>query len=187
MINISSIKNKFLNKNFILFIIFFILLIVAIILFLILSHNKKIENSMTTFSSDDSSVSLSVYDTYSFSKVDDDSYLLSLKSEKIGSTIYISQYNTNNIRDINKFIEADKNDYIAKFPNITDVSDISEFTINNTLQTYNYNFKYKDNMFVDVYWILKDSTFYVIDFNMNSDVEDLSSRINEILNSISFN
>ena len=38
----------------------------------------------------------------------------------------------------------DKNDYISKFPNISQVSDVNELTVQG-LQAYNYNFYYKEN------------------------------------------
>lgn len=42
-------------------------------------------------------------------------------------------------------------------------------------------------MYVDVYWILKDSDFYVIDFSIDKSTDDLTYRIGEILNSLKFN
>ena len=42
-------------------------------------------------------------------------------------------------------------------------------------------------MYVDVYWILKDSKFIIIDFNINKDKIDLSSYVTEILNSLKLN
>ena len=111
---------------------------------------------------------------------------MSLKSSSTGSGIYVSEVSANNIKDFTKFVEYDKNDYISKFPNISQVSDVSESTING-LRTFNYNFCYKDNMYVDVYWILKDSKFIIVDFNINKDKIDLSSHVTEILNSLKLN
>ena len=42
-------------------------------------------------------------------------------------------------------------------------------------------------MYVDVYWILKDSKFIIVDFNINKDKIDLSSHVDEILNSLKLN
>ena len=42
-------------------------------------------------------------------------------------------------------------------------------------------------MLVDVYWIVKDSKFIVIDFNIDTTNLDLSSHIDEILNSLKIN
>ena len=42
-------------------------------------------------------------------------------------------------------------------------------------------------MYIDVYWILKDSTFYTIDFNINTSSDDLTPYVEEILNSLKLN
>lgn len=184
--DIIDTKNKIFNKNFFLFLIVLILIIVVCILFFVLKTSKKETAKLQTFSSSDESVSLSVYDDLGFSEFKDDSYVFALKSSKIDASIFVSKFPTTNIRDINKFIEADKNDYISKFSNINQVSDISEYTISN-LHTYNCHFNYSENMYVDVYWILKDSNLYVIDFNINKEKRDLSSQVHEILDSVKFN
>lgn len=184
--DIINTKNKILNKNFFLFLIVLILIIVMCVLFFVLKTSKKETAQLQTFSSSDEAISLSVYDDLGFSELKDDDYILSIRSAKIDASIFISKFSTNNVRDINKFIEADKNDYISKFSNINQVSDISEYTISN-LHAYNCHFNYSENMYVDVYWILKDSNLYVIDFNINKEKRDLSSQISEILNSVKFN
>ena len=185
--DILVLKEKLLNKkNIILIVILLIMIIVAISLFFILNKTKKEKLKPISFSSSDDSVSLTAPSEYEFSVINDDSYLLLLKSQTTGSSIYISETSTTNIRDISKFIEYDKNDYISKFPNISKVSDVSELTVQG-LPAYNYNFYYKENMYVDVYWVLKDSKFIIIDFNINKDKIDLSSHVTEILNSLKLN
>ena len=185
--DITIFKDKWLTKkNIILLAIVIVLIIIAITLFVILQNTKKEKLKLISFSSKDSSISISVPNEYNFSEVDVDSYVLSLKSSSTGSGIYISEVSANNIKDFTKFVESDKNDYISKFPNISQVSDVSESTING-LRTFNYNFCYKDNMYVDVYWILKDSNFITVDFNVNKDNLDMTQYISEILNSLQFN
>ena len=185
--DILVLKEKWLNKrNIILIVILLIMIIVAISLFFILNKIKKDKLKPISFSSSDSYISLSAPSEYEFSVIEDDSYLLLLKSQTTGSSIYVSETSATNVRDISKFIEYDKNDYISKFPNISQVSDITELTVQG-LPTYNYNFHYKENMYVDVYWILKDSKFIIIDFNINKDKIDLSSYVTEILNSLKLN
>lgn len=185
--DILVLKEKLLNKkNIILIVILLIMIIVAISLFFILNKTKKEKLKPISFSSSDGSVSIMAPSEYEFSVIDDASYLLLLKSQITGSSIYVSETSTTNIRDISKFIEYDKNDYISKFPNISQVSDVNELTVQG-LQAYNYNFYYKENMYVDVYWILKDSKFIIVDFNINKDKIDLSSHVTEILNSLKLN
>lgn len=178
-------KNKFFSRrNIILLIIIIILIAISISLFFILNHNKKVANSPIDFSSENGNFSLSVSNIYSFSKTVDETYLLSLHSDKYDSSIYVSEASNSNIRDILKFIEADKSDFISNFSNISQVSDVSKISINN-LEAYNYNFYYKDNVFVDVYWIINDSKLYIIDFRVNTTDGDLKSQISNILSTIS--
>lgn len=179
-------KRKIFNMNFILLAIIIVLIIIACVLFFILKKPKQDSPKLVTFSGINSEVSLSIYDNYGFSTHEDDDYILYLKSNTSGNIIAVSKFSTNNIRDIKKFVEADKEDYISNFSNISQVSELKEYN-SRAFPTYNYNFNYKDNMYVDVYWILKDSTLYVVDFNINKNADDLFSKIDKILNSLKFN
>lgn len=180
-----SLKNK-ISKKFIVGFVVIILIVASIILFLVFGDFGKRNNTITTFTSSDSTFSLSIYDSLGFSEHKDNDYILELKSDKSNAGIYVSKISTNNIRNIQRYIEADKNYYISKFSNISQVSEISEYTLQ-SLPVYNYHFNYKESMYVDVYWILKDSDFYVIDFSIDKGTEDLTYRIGEILNSLKFN
>lgn len=180
-----SLKNK-VNKKFIVGFIVIVLIIASIILFLVFRNFEKTNNTITTFTSIDSTFSLSIYDSLGFTECKDNDYVLELKSDKSNAGIYVSKVSTNNIRNVQKYIEADKNYYISKFSNISQVSEISEYTLQ-SLPVYNYHFYYKESMYVDVYWILKDSDFYVIDFSIDKSTDDLTYRIGEILNSLKFN
>lgn len=180
-----ALKSK-INKKFIISFVVIVLVIASIILLFVFGNSEKKGNTMTAFTSSDSTFSLSIYDSLGFSEQQNNDYVLELKSDKSNAGIYVSKVSTNNIRDIRKYIEADKNYYISKFPNISQVSEISEYTLQ-SLPVYNYHFNYKDSMYVDVYWILKDSDFYVIDFNIDTSTQDLTYSIGEILNSLKFN
>lgn len=180
-----TVKSKF-NIKLLVLLIVIVLVILSLILFFIFKKSDKDINTITTFSSSDGAISLSLYDSLGFSEQKNGNYVVELTSEKSGAGIYVSKVSTNNIRDMLKYIEADKNDYVSKFSNISQVSDISEYTLQ-SYKVYNYHFNYKENMYVDVYWILKDNDFYIIDFNIDKSTEDLSHRIGEILDSIKFN
>lgn len=180
-----ALKSK-INKKFIISFVVIVLVIASIILLLVFGNFEKRNNNITTFTSSDSTFSLSIYDSLEFSKQQNSDYVLELKSDKSNAGIYVSKVSTNNIRNVQKYIEADKNYYISKFSNISQVSEISEYTLQ-SLPVYNYHFNYKDSMYVDVYWILKDSDFYVIDFNIDTGTQDLTYSIGEILNSLKFN
>jgi len=125
--DITIFKDKLINKrNIILFAIVIILIIIALIMFFILKNREKEKLMPVEFSSNDSSISISVANEYEFSTVSDDSYKLVLKSAVTGSAIYFSEVSNTNVRDTLKLVEADKNDYISKFSNISQVSDVSE-------------------------------------------------------------
>lgn len=184
--------NKFLTilKNskriVILISIIVILLIVAAILFFTLRKKEQQYFAPVNFTSKDSSVSLSVSNQFSFSEIEDESLVLTLKSSSTGSGIYISKTDTTNIKDFMKYIEADKNAFIASFPDISNLSDVSELTIQG-LTSYTYHFNYRTNNYVEVYWILKDSSLYVIDFDVHQSQNDFSPHITEVLDSLKFN
>lgn len=181
-----DLKHKFLTKkNIILIVVILILIVVAIILFFILNkQNLSKADETLTFSTSDFTISLPA--KYKFSKLDTETYSLALRAGITDSSIYFSKVLASTIRDKQKFVEYDKDDYISKFSNISEVSEVKTKSING-LEVYNYNFKYKETMYVDVYWILKDSTFYIVDFNINTVSNDLTPYVEEILNSLKFN
>ena len=185
--NLALFKEKYLSKkNIILILIIILLIIIAIILYLILRKNEtQKKETFSTFYSNDSSISILLSDKYKFSKSENESYKLILDSVSLDSNIYFSEVNMGNIRDEKKFIEGDKNDYISKFSNINNVSDITETTIGEK-KAYNYNFNYRQNMYVDVYWIIDNNKFLIIDFNINTDKLD-KNVIEDVLNNITFN
>ena len=182
-----KIKTGLLNKKnlFLLILVVFLTIIAISLLGLSKKHTSKTNEKKIVYTSDDSSVSISLSEKLQFSKVESDSYKLALYSSVLDSGIYFSEVEVKNIRDIFKFIEADKNDYISKFSNISQVSGIDETLVCEN-KAYNYHFYYKNNMFVDVYWILKDDKFIIIDFNINTDNADLSI-IKDFLNNLALN
>lgn len=184
-----NVDKKFLTKkHIILIVIVLTLLIVAALLFILYNHSSTIAQATanTSFNSYSGEINLTIPNEYKFSISEKGSYELVLKSDISKSAIYFSKISSANIRDKKKFIEYDKNDYISKFSNISEVSDIEEKIING-LESYNYHFKYRDTMYVDVYWILKDSNFYIIDFNIDTEANNMASSINTIINSLKLN
>ena len=182
----SLVKQKkfHINKNIVLIIIIFILIAIAVFLFFKLKH-PVIQDTITIqkFKSNDETVSIEALSNYDFIVQHIEGYDLSIYSSKYSSSVFISKVPTANIRDMKKYIEADKNDYISKFSNISDVSEITETTVNN-LHAYNYHFNYSSNMYVEVYLVPKQDYLYIIDFNINKDKEDLMNYLPELLNSV---
>lgn len=177
-------KKAHINRNIILAIIIVILIIIAAILFTVLKNPKKEEEiTIQTFKNGDQSISLAVTSNFEFNIQHLDDYELSLYSTKYSSSIFISKVTSANIKNFKSFVEADKADYISKFSNISETSELQDATISG-LQGYNYHFKYSNNMYVDVYLILKDEYVYIIDFNINREKEDLMNYIPTILDSI---
>ena len=176
-----------INKKNIILLIFIVLLIIIVFLLLGLTRNHKQKNidKSLIYTAEDSSISVTLSEKMNFSKIESDSYKLALYSSSLDSGIYFSELEAHNIRDIYKFINADKNDYISKFSSISQVSDISETVVCGE-KAYNYNFYYKSTMYVDVYWVLKDDKFIVIDFNIDTENTDLSI-IKNSLDSLTIN
>ena len=178
-------KNKFhISKNVILIFIIFILIAVAVFLFFRLKHPASQESiTIQKFNSNDGSISIEALSNFEFSVQHVDGYELSIHSNKYSSSVFVSKVSTANIRDIKKYIEADKTDYITKFSNIGDVSEITETTINN-LRAYKYSFNYSSNMYVEVYIIHKGDYLYFVDFNINKDKEDLINYLPDLVGSV---
>ena len=178
-------KKFHINKNIILIAIIAILIIVAIILFIVLKKPKIAtkEFGMQRFNNSDQSVSLEIPGEFEFNIQHLDDYELSVNSNKYSSSIFISKVTSVNLRDFEKYVNADKTDYISKFSNISNVSDVTATTVCGN-EAYTYHFDYSSNMYVEVYLVLKDKQLYIIDFNLNKDKEDLMNYLPELLNSV---
>lgn len=163
-----------------------VLIIITITLLFLFKPKENLVISPTTFTSSDASISITVPNEFNFTQIEDDSYILYLNSETSSTSIHISTTSTFNIRDIMKFISSDKDIFLSNFSSINNVSDIIQSEIQG-LTCYNYHFNYQENKYVDVYWILNNSNFYVIDFNTNTQNQDFTPHISEVLNSLKFN
>ncbi len=181
------LNKKFFSKKFLI-----IFLIIAVIIFLIIFFSFKKEKKQdyhvedTVFNSSDSSLSLTLPGEFKFEEKKDDNFLLAVESPSTEAGVYISSIPASSIRDVSKFIEDEKDDFISHFNNTSNVSNISQLTIQG-FSSSNYHFNYGDNGYVDVYWILKDSIYYVIDFRVNKELNDFSTHINDVLTSLKFN
>ena len=183
----TETKKIYINKNIILAIIIAILLVFAVILFFIFKNPKKIDEiGSQKFNSGDQSVSISTTSNFGFEIQHLDDYVLSINSAKYSSSVFVSRVTSANIRDIKKYVEADKTDYVSKFSNISEVSEVTETTVSG-LTAYNYHFNYSSNMYVDVYIVPKDEYLYIIDFNFNKDKQDLIDHLPDMLKSIVIN
>lgn len=180
----TNSKKFHINKNIILVIIIVILLIIAASLFFILKRPKETSKVVVQkFNNGDQTISLQVTSNFEFAIQHLDDYELSVSSSKYSSSIFISKVTATNVRDVLKYVQADKTDYISKFSNISDVSDVIETTVSG-YTAYNYHFNYSSNMYVEVYIVPKDEYLYIIDFNINKDKQDLMDYLPEILNSV---
>lgn len=178
--------HKSKKKLLLLAIIFSIIVVLIIVLFVFKKKNNNVVYVPSTFTATDSSVDITVPGEYEFTNIDNNSYILELQSSNSQNSIYISATNFDNIKDISKLIENDKNNFIANFSNINNVSEIQVSAIQD-LPMYNYNFSYDENKYIDVYWIQKDSNFYVIDFNIDKNNNDFTPYIKGVLDSLKFN
>ena len=176
------------SKKKIIIIVAIVVLVAVIILISLLGSSnkeKKKEFSPKSFTTTDSAITLTVPGNFEFEEQKDDSFILSIKSSNTSSGIYISKVEIQSIRDLSKYLETDKKNFVSSFQNTSNVSDITETSIKD-LRTYNYHFNYDSN-YVDVYWIFKNSTFYVLDFDSHQSGNNLSDHISEIIDSLNFN
>ena len=183
--NVNSMKKTKTSLWILITIVAVIIITFFIVVLYFFQQEPQNKILSVSFTATDSSFSITVPTDFQFSEVQDDSYLLYLNSE-IGTSIHVSSTSNSNIRDVMKYINADKNNFIANFSPISNVSDVVKSELQG-LDCYNYHFNYQENKYVDVYWILKDSTFYVIDFNTDTAKQDFSEHIDDVLNSLKFN
>ena len=85
-------KKSSLKKNLVLLAtIFLLILIVRSLIFLLKNPDADVTPGTSTYSSSNSSITITVPNRYDFKVVEDSSYLLQLRSTKISSNIFVSE------------------------------------------------------------------------------------------------
>jgi uncharacterized protein YpmB len=188
--------HKTLNKKKIAMLIIIIILILLLIVFSIERHieNKKkfdeANASSVTFFDKNNELSIELSKKYDLSLVNlqENNYVLELSSPNklyicVSKEDLISNHNLSNI------VESDKSIFTEKFSNVSDISDISETTIND-LQSYTYGFNYIDSetsnpFYLQTLWIQTESNYYIVDVSfIQNDSQDYNNVFNDIISNL---
>lgn len=176
------------KKKIIIVILSIIVLVLLIIAISMAKFWKSGTYKTTTFVSSKKDFSITLSDTLEMNIYTTDSYDLLLKSVSNKNIIAISSFNEiDSIYSFQDIINADKNNYISQFENVTNVSEISEGHLDKS--SYNFHkYSFETNeLYVEVYWIKFNNKYYIFDFahDKNSSI-DLKSSINSILETLEF-
>lgn len=169
--------HKELNMKKVLILIIILVLTIFLISFIFIFKNNKNKidnkNPNSTFISKNNSLSLELPKHYNFSKVDSiQDYILELRSPN-NINIFVSEKNLIENKSFNEVVNADKKAYIESFNRYSNLSEISELTVNN-FPAYSYSFHYLDNKkvayYLQIIWIKTDNKYYIFDieFPLNS-------------------
>lgn len=148
-----------------------IVCIIILVIFLNLKNTEKnfkkqeLSNPYKTYTSSDNRVSLEFPKRYNLQKVETSS-LLQLQSNE-GLVINIEEEPIVFGKSLNEISNSDKEIYIKKFENTFDISDLKEFSLENSnaLSSYTYSFKcisQETTYNLQVFWIQANTCYYVI-------------------------
>lgn len=167
---------KHLNTKKIIGLIFLIIiLIIAIIFFSFSKHTSKKENNKDdsnpykVYYSADTKVSLELPKRYNLQEVQSDN-ILQLQSED-GLLINIEEKTIILGKALKDIATSDRNIYTKKFENVSDISDLQEFNLQNSniLSSYKYSFNFttqNKSYYVQVFWIQSNTEYYIITLNI---------------------
>ncbi len=168
-------------------IIFIIVLCICLYFFL---RNEGIANPVinisdtTLFIDTTNSISLNIPKKYNLSLASsDDKHILTLRSPE---NLYVLVSHEDGFEgfDIYDIITKDRDSYIQKYENVSNVSDI-----NQNLNYYSYSFDYinSDRAYtLKTIWLKAPTGYYLIDINYQKDIEEYNDITFDILNSIKF-
>lgn len=131
--------------------------------------NKK---GTSIFVSADNAVSIEFSKKYEFSEytpVQD--YILELRSPN-STNIFVSHKDFIENKTLENIASGDRNSYIKKFKSYSNLSDISELTLNGNSKAYSYSFHYLNNKmpyYLQIFWIETENGYYTIDIEFPLD------------------
>ena len=189
--------HKELNIKKIIFVIVLALCIIIIssiiiIKILFAKPEEKIPDSYNTFTDKNNSIILTLPEKYGLYQVTpENNRSLQLKSNK-NLGIFVSCENLLSNRKLFDIVSADIDTYTKEFNDVSNISDLGQFTINDSLG-YTYSFNYLDpqtnvTYYLQVIWIEINDRYYIIDFEFPSeDLNDYTDIINETLDNLKIN
>lgn len=114
-------------------------------------------------------------------------YLIELRSPN-NLDIFISKKDLVENHTLSEVVSADSNSYIENFNSYSNLSDVSEFIINDKI-AYTYSFHYLDKysktpFYLQVVWLETSSCYYIFDIEFPLDnIENYTKILNETLTS----
>ena len=170
-----------------------IILITVVCIFAINSHKKALsfgknlgENKLFTGKNDSVKVTISKnyklkqYNTYL-------DYLLELRNDN-NLNIFVKKLDNSLIENktLANLIRGDRTTYIKEFNSVTNLSEITDFNINNN-SAATYNFQYTDInqnqiYYLQVVFLQIDNNIYVFDFDFPIENPDYNNLVNDFLN-----
>lgn len=169
--------HKELNLKKILIVVAILLIIIFLIIFVPKKGNeikeKQIENAKpnSTFTSSNNSVNIELSKKYDFSEyTPTQNYILELRSSN-KTNIFVSKKDLYENKSLENVVSADKNSYIGKFKSYSNLSNISELTVNG-FPAYTYSFHYlnkKTAYYLQIIWVQTENGYYVIDIEFPLD------------------
>lgn len=183
-------KNKFNFKKF-LIVLVIILILLGISIFAIYFFRKKTITNTNTSKTYfiDNNFQITVDNKYDLANSEiSDKHIFKLHSEN-NLNIYIDKIENLDNYSLFMITRADRNYFPSTFPTASNVSEISENTINN-FPTASYNFEYLDeqtnqNFYIQVLFININNFLYTIDIEFPiTDAPTLLPEINSILSTI---
>lgn len=188
MIEIVSFRKTINWKKIIIAIIIFIILL-CIGLYFFLRGKKLAEpiinvSDTTLFVDNTNSISLNIPKKYNLSLVSsDDKHVLTLKSPE---NLYILISNESDFEgfDIYDIITKDRDSYIQKYENVSNISDIKQNS-----NYYSYSFDYNNSgrtYTLETIWLKTSNGYSIIDINYQKDIEKYNNITHDVLSSIKF-
>lgn len=182
--------DKKLNIKKVIFVAIVALFLLVILIELITTPIKKkkqqaIEDSNpnSTFTDNNSSLSITIPKKYELSQyIPKQNYLIEVRSPK-NLNIFISNRDIVDDRNLVDIVSADRRSYLEEFNKYSNLSDITEISINGNLPAYTYSFHYldskmKQSFYLQIIWIQSEKGYYIIDVEFPLD--DISSYANII-------
>lgn len=181
---------KHLNTKKVVFFVIILIVILGLLLAFLFKNNESNFNQeddtkpYKTYTSSDGKISLELPKRYNLN-IEKSDYILKLQSND-GLVINIEENTIVFGKSLKEIANIDKGNYISKFENAFEVSDLKEFSLenNNSLSSYTYNFKHINQgleYYIQVFWMQDNAKYYTISLcipqNNSSKFQGIESEI----------
>lgn len=198
---IGAMNKKKINWIKVVIAIILLILIIGLIVFFIIRNNTKngnnptniILNNVHVFTDKTNSISLDVPPKYNLSEFNSDTdRVLELKSPDDLYVLVSYESLFTGEDKIVDFIYNDRELYLTYYEGVSNISEITEETVNN-IKTYSYKFNYvksNKNYTLETIWVTNDYGYYIIDINYLSagenEIDKFRNIRSDVLNGFEF-